>query len=79
MRGNEGECVDRAAAAAEHVDRTPAKGLDHGAHVSGVHLRCHLERGIRSLAALDATRVVRHDRVIGEMGRQRREAGRTHR
>ena len=79
VRGDEGERVDRAAAAGEQVDRAPADRLDHRAHVGGVHLGSHLEVGVRALAALDAARVVGHDRAVGEVGRQRPEAGGAHR
>ena len=79
VRSDEGERVDGPAAAGEQVDRACADGLDHRAHVGGVDLGGHLEVGVRALAALDAARVVRDDGAVGEVGRQRGEAGGTHR
>ena len=76
---DEREGVDGAAAAGEHVDRAPADRVDHGAHVVGMDLRVDLDVRVGALASLRAAWVIGDDRAIGEVRRERREAGGGHR
>jgi hypothetical protein len=77
--GHEGERVDRATAAGEQVDRTSTDRLDEPMQVVGVHLGSHRAGWIGLHAALDAAWVVGDHGAVGEVLRQRGEAGRAHR
>ena len=76
---HEGERVDGAAAAGEEVDRAAAELGDDPVEVVGVLLGRGLAGGIGLRAALDAPRVVGHDRAVGEMAGQRAEPAGAHR
>src|SRR5262245_57640475 len=78
VAGDEGQRVDRATAAREEVDRATAQRLDHRVDVVGVLLRRRLGRGVVLGAALDAPRVVRRDRPVREVARERHEAAGAH-
>jgi hypothetical protein len=77
--GHEGERVDRATAAGEDVDRPRTDRLDEPMQVVGVNVGRHQAGGIGLHAALGAARVVGHHGAVGEVPRQRAEAGGAHR
>ena len=77
--GHEGERVDRATAAGEEVDRLPTDRLDEPMQVVGVNVGRHRAGWIGLHAALDAAWVVGHHGAVGEVLRQRAEAGGAHR
>ena len=78
MRRDERQGIDRAPAGGKEVDR-PTDLADDPMEVVGVLLRRRLARRIRLRAALGAARVVGQDRPVGEVLRQRAEAGGAHR
>jgi hypothetical protein len=80
MPSHQGQRVDRAAAAAEHVGWPGVQHLDQSAQVLGVfggHRPGRLAVG--ALAALGPARVVGHHRAVGELLSQCGEAGGSHR
>ena len=79
MGGHEGQGIDRATAAGEHVDRPAAGRGDDPVEVVGVLLRGRLGRRLGLQAAFHATRVVGHDPPIREVAGERPEAARAHR
>jgi hypothetical protein len=62
MAGDERKGIDRPAATGEEIDRPAADRLDHLVDVAGVLVGRGLARGIGLRAAVDAARVVGHDR-----------------
>ncbi len=79
MRGHERERVHGAAAAGEEVDRTEPQRLDDPMDVVRVLLGRRLAGRIGLGAALDAARVVGHDRAVREVAGERAEPARAHR
>ena len=75
---HEGEGVDRSPTAGEQVDRPSTDRLDEPMQIVGVDVRRCPAGGIGFDAALAAARVVRHNCAVGEVLRQRTEAGGAH-
>ena len=79
IAGDERQCVDRAAAAREQVDRPAFELLDDPMQVVGVLIGCRRVGRLVQLAALAATWVVGDHGAVGEMARKCGEAGGGHR
>jgi hypothetical protein len=75
---HERQGVHRAAAAREEIDWSPNL-LDDPVQVIGVLVGVRLGGRVRLGTALGTARVVRDDRSVREVARQRDETGRAHR
>jgi hypothetical protein len=76
--GDEGEGGDRSAAAGEQRDRSGVERRDDGVHVLRLHHRIVVAAVVGANAATEPARVVRDDRAIGEVRRERAEPAGVH-
>jgi hypothetical protein len=79
MPGDQNECVTRAAAAGEDVNRSRIEHRDDPMQIVGMLVGRGLRRTVGPHTRLGSAGIVDHDRSVGEVLRERVEAGRAHR